>query len=163
MTTLSTCVLFRGGGGNSANYWGRGVKLGLRHAFSFTRLPGHVQLQQTLFTKHAIFADGIEPCRTWFLSGKTGYHLHGQTGRFTVWVNDKQNSRLVNFIPESCSSLFCTNQFHLPKNDREGLKPVSKMTLKKWTTNFRLEHSLWKKRTALSDVPLLPEIIPGMT
>ena len=31
---------------------------------------------------------------------------------------------------------FCTNQFHLPKNDREGLNPVwpvSKMDLKKWT------------------------------
>ena len=102
MTTLSICVLF-GGGGESANYWGRGVKLGLRHACSFTRLPGHVQLQQTLFTIHAIFVDGIKPGRTWFLSGKTCYHLHGQTGRFTVWVNGKQNSRLVNFTPESCS------------------------------------------------------------
>ena len=29
------------------------------------------------------------------------YHLPGQTGRFTVWVNGKQNSGLVNFIPES--------------------------------------------------------------
>ena len=134
------------GGGESANYWGRGVKLGLRHACTFTRLPGHDQLQQTLFTIHAIFVDGIKPGRTWFLSGKTCYHLHGQTGRFTVWVNGKQNSRLVNFTPEIVFTI-CTNQFHLPKNDREGLKLVSKMTLKKWTTNFRLEHSLRKKRT----------------
>ena len=29
------------------------------------------------------------------------YHLHGQTGRFTVWVNAKQSSGLVNFVPES--------------------------------------------------------------
>ena len=29
-------------------------------------------------------------------------HGHSQTGRFTVWVNGKQNSGLVNFIPESC-------------------------------------------------------------
>ena len=31
----------------------------------------------------------------------------------------------------------CTNQFHSPKNGREGLKLVSKMALKKWNTNFR--------------------------
>ena len=35
--------------------------------------------------------------------------------------------------------IICTNQFHLPKNSREGLKLVSKMALKKWNTNFRLE------------------------
>ena len=29
------------------------------------------------------------------------YHLHGQTGRFTDWANGNQNSRLVNFVPES--------------------------------------------------------------
>ena len=29
------------------------------------------------------------------------YHLHGQTGRFTVWLNGSQRSRLVTFIPES--------------------------------------------------------------
>ena len=29
------------------------------------------------------------------------YHLHGQTGRFTVWANGTQNSGLVNFVPES--------------------------------------------------------------
>ena len=28
----------RGGGGNSANYWGRGVKVGLRNAFP---IPGY--------------------------------------------------------------------------------------------------------------------------
>ena len=29
------------------------------------------------------------------------YYLPGQTGRSTVWVNGKQNSGLVNFVPES--------------------------------------------------------------
>ena len=45
-------------------------------------------------------------------------HLHGQTGRFTVWANGKRNSGLVNFIRES------RLPFHLPENDCEGLKPV---------------------------------------
>ena len=52
----------------------------------------------------------------------------------------------------------CTNQFHFPKNDREGLNPVSKMGLKKWNTNFSLEYSVRKNRTTFSDVLLLPEI-----
>ena len=29
------------------------------------------------------------------------YHLHGQTGRFTVWVNGSQSLGLVNFVQES--------------------------------------------------------------
>ena len=53
----------------------------------------------------------------------------------------------------------CKNQFHLPKNDREGLNPVSKMALKKRNTNFRLEYSVQKNRTTFSDFPsLLPDI-----
>ena len=44
-----------------------------------------------------------------------------------------------------------TNWLHLPKNSREGRKLVSNMTLKKWNTNFRLEDSVRKNRTALSD------------
>ena len=32
---------------------------------------------------------------------KVLYHLHWQTGWFTVWVNGRQNLGLVNFIPES--------------------------------------------------------------
>ena len=50
----------------------------------------------------------------------------------------------------------CTNQFHLPKNGREGLKLVSKMALKEWNTNFRLEYSIEKNRTTFSDVPVAP-------
>ena len=52
----------------------------------------------------------------------------------------------------------CSNQFHLPKNGCEGLKLVSKMALKEWNTNFRLEYSIRKNRTTFSDVLLLPEI-----
>ena len=48
--------------------------------------------------------------------------------------------------------------FHLPENDREGLKPVSKMTLKKLNTKFCLEYPVRKNRTTLTDVPLLLEI-----
>ena len=39
-----------------------------------------------------------------------------------------------------------TDQFHLQKNYGEGLKLVSKMALKKWNSNFRLEHSVQKNR-----------------
>ena len=52
----------------------------------------------------------------------------------------------------------CTNQIHLPENDREGLKPVLKLTLKKWNTNFRLEYSARKNKTTFSDVSLLLQI-----
>ena len=50
------------------------------------------------------------------------------------------------------------NHFHLPKKRRPELRRVSKMALKKWTTNFRLEHSVRKNKTSFADVPLLPEI-----
>ena len=43
-----------------------------------------------------------------------------------------------------------TQKFHLTKNDREGLKLVSKMVLKKWNTNFRLEYSVRKNRTTFN-------------
>ena len=52
----------------------------------------------------------------------------------------------------------CSNQFHVPKKGCEGLKLVSKMALKEWNTNFRLEYSIRKNRTTLSDVLLLPKI-----
>ena len=29
------------------------------------------------------------------------YHLQGQTGQFSVWVDGKQNSGLLSFVPES--------------------------------------------------------------
>ena len=106
------------------------------------------------------------------------YHLHEQTGRSTVWANGRvricrkvrrhvyikkvllctsQNSGLVNFVPKSCLP-FVQISFIFRKHDREGVKMASSMTLKKWNTNFRLEHSVRKNRTTFSDVPLLSEI-----
>ena len=46
-------------------------------------------------------------------------------------ANGKQNSVVVNFVPESRRVFHCTNQFHLPKSGRESLKLVSKAALKK--------------------------------
>ena len=45
------------------------------------------------------------------------------------------------FCPGMAFTIY-TNQSHLPKNDREGLKLVSKMALKKWNTTFRLAYSV---------------------
>ena len=50
------------------------------------------------------------------------YHLHGQTGRFTVRANGKQK-----FKTEITCSIF---------QNTAVIKLVSKMTLKKWNTNF---------------------------
>ena len=74
--------------------------------------------------------------------------------RFGQWYSKFRTSK---FRPGIAFTI-CTNQFHLPKNDREGLKLVSKIALKKSNTNFRLEYSVRKNRTTFSDVPLLPEI-----
>ena len=56
-----------------------------------------------------------------------------------VWANGTQNSGLLKFCPGLNLVYFTlyTDQFHLPKKEREGLKLVSKMALKKWNTNFR--------------------------
>ena len=75
-----------------------------------------------------------------------------ETDRLTVWANGKQNSGLVNFIPES--RLPFVQIISTTKKLPRSLKLVSKMALmKKWNTNFRFEHSVRKKY-----VPLLPEI-----
>ena len=93
------------------------------------------------------------------------YHLHGQTSRFMVWLNGSQSSGLVNFVPSIAFTISTirTNQFHLPKNGREGLKLVSRMASKKWNTNFHLEYSIRKNRTTFSDVPLISEIFRRKT
>ena len=54
--------------------------------------------------------------------------------RFTVLGNSEQNSRLANFLPESCLPLVQISSI-FRKNDRENLKLVLKMALKKWNTN----------------------------
>ena len=50
------------------------------------------------------------------------YHLHGQTGRFTVRANAKQK-----FKTGTTCSIY---------QNTAGIKVVSKMALKKWNTNF---------------------------
>ena len=48
------------------------------------------------------------------------YHFHGQTGRLTIWVNDKQHSGLVNFLSRN-------RLYHLHKSspftDKRRRKP----------------------------------------
>ena len=61
-------------------------------------------------------------------------------------VNCKQNSELVNLIPWIAFK-FCTNQFHLPKNDYESLILVSKVAWKKGNTNCGLEYFVRTYRT----------------
>ena len=87
------------------------------------------------------------------------YHLHGQTDRSMIWANGTQNSGLVNFDSESLLPLFCTNQYHLPENDHEGLKLITKKALKKWNTNFRyLEYSVQKNRGAFHSTKTLENL-----
>ena len=51
----------------------------------------------------------------------------------------------------------CTNQFHLPKNNRENLKLISNVH-GFWRNGtrfqFPLEHFVWKNRTSFSEDPL---------
>ena len=87
------------------------------------------------------------------------YHLHGQIDRSMIWANGTQNSGLVNFDSESLLPLFCTNQYHLPENDHEGLKLILKKALKKWNTNFRyLEYSVRKNRGAFHSTKTLENL-----
>lgn len=55
------------------------------------------------------------------------YHLHRAAGRSTVWVNGKQNLGLVNFVTESQNLPFVQIGSICWKNDRKGMKLVSKM------------------------------------
>ena len=55
-------------------------------------------------------------------------------GRLTFLANSEQNSRLENFLLESCLPLVQISSI-FRKNGRENLKLVSKMALKKWNTN----------------------------
>ena len=102
-------------------------------------------------------------CNNWRNSGCLPFaRAFGQTGRSTVWANGTQNSGLLKFRPGMNRVYFTlyTNQFYLPKNEREGLKLVSKMALKKWKTN-----SVWNipsgKIWALSIQPKRPVWIFG--
>ena len=59
------------------------------------------------------------------------YHLHGKTGRFTVWADGRQNSGLVNFAPESGLSFVGISSFC----------QITAAKAWKWNTNFRLGYS----------------------
>ena len=78
----------------------------------------------------------------------TNHLVHGVGKWFTKLRTGKFRPRIACTI--------CTNQFHL--DGREDLKLVSKMALKEWNTNFRLEYSIQKNRTTFSDVPVAREL-----
>ena len=50
------------------------------------------------------------------------YHLHGGTGRFTVWESGKQNSRLASFVPESRLPFAVTFIERRPRRSETGIK-----------------------------------------
>ena len=62
-----------------------------------------------------------------------------------VWVNRKQNLGLGKFRPgialSICANIISSIYGKRPRSSQRTLKLVSKMALKKWNTNFRLEHS----------------------
>ena len=66
-------------------------------------------------------------------------------------------SRLVHFAPESCVP-FAQISSIFQINDRESLKLVPEMAVKKWNTNFRLEHAVQKNGNSISYNPFLQEI-----
>ena len=57
---------------------------------------------------------------TW---GGVDYHLDGQAGRSTFWENGTQIKIQDWSISFRIAFTISTNQFHLPKNGRQGLKP----------------------------------------
>ena len=72
------------------------------------------------------------------------YHLQEKIGpRFRQMVY--ANFRNGKFRP-GIALTNCTNKFHLPEKNLEGLKLVSKMALKKRDSNFRLEYSVRKNK-----------------
>ena len=82
-------------------------------------------------------------------------YLQQQTGQFTVWTNDKQNSGLINFIPESRLQFvqiqtIYRKYLYCKKGCFEEIE---------WNTNFRLENSAVQKNlTIFSNAPFLPGI-----
>ena len=77
-------------------------------------------------------------------------HLYGQTGRFTVWANGKQNSGLVNFVPES----------RLPFVQISSIHP--KTAAKAWNWYQR---RLWRNGTRISvwNIPTVETGLPFQT
>ena len=53
----------------------------------------------------------------------------------------------------------CTNQLHLPKKTAaKGWNRYQRWALRKWNTDFRLEHSNRENRTTFLEVPLLLDV-----
>ena len=80
------------------------------------------------------------------------YHLHGQTGRYTVWANHgKQNFRTVKFRPIIALTI-CTNRY-LPTNGREGLKTGLKDSFQETEHDFPLLQEIFCRNDAKRRVP----------
>ena len=86
--------------------------------------------------------------------------IHGQAGRsIASHVGVFRGARFSSLPGKFCPGIsftICTNQFNLPKNDREGLNPVSKMALKKWITN-----SVWIFRPEKQENLFRCSVAPG--
>ena len=78
-------------------------------------------------------------------------HLHGQTGANRSYAK----FRTGKFCPRTAFTI-CKNQFHLPENDCEGLKLVSKMALKSGTRISAWNTTVRKNRTALFRCSVAP-------
>ena len=63
-----------------------------------------------------------------------------------VWVNDEQNSRLINFIPELLSPFALNSYRYAKKRSWKAETRVSKIALKKWNTNVCLDIATGKTR-----------------
>ena len=80
------------------------------------------------------------------------YHLHGQTGRCTVWANHgKQHFRTVKFRPIIALTI-CTHRY-LPKNGREGLKPGLKDSFQETEDEVPLLQEIFCRNDAKRRVP----------
>ena len=84
--------------------------------------------------------------------------IHGQAGRSIashagVFRGARFSSLPGKFCP-GISFTICTNQFNVPKNDREGIKDG----FEEMDHEFPFGYSVRKNRKIFSDVPLLPEI-----
>ena len=65
------------------------------------------------------------------------WSVHGLDKRYAQFRTGKFHPRIAFTI--------ATNQFHLPKNNREDLNPVSKMVFNKWNMDFCWEYTVRKK------------------
>ena len=75
------------------------------------------------------------------------YHLHGQTGRCTVWANHgKQNFRTGKFRPIIALTI-CTNRYP-PTNGREGLKTGIKDSFQETEHEVPLLQEIFRRNDA---------------